>query len=789
MVLFKRRPRVYYLLSQCLLNIVSANSLMVDCSLPSSVDILNCNPTNPANILSAIAAHLGNSIDASASAVDMPASSERSDYHDSQTLSPEKSESSGDPLVTSEDGEDEEKFLSFEEWRQLNLEKSGQQFRSDVGVHSEQKQHTVISEHESFAEAELDIDAGIFTKSDEEVIPEDIREVEAEDIASGSKTYKDRFNYASFDCAATIVKSNANMKGAGNILNENKDTYLINECKEANKFVVIELCQDILVDTVTIANYEFFSSMFRHIRFSVSDRFPVAASGWKILGDFEGTGVRDMQRFHIDNPMIWARYLRIEFLTHWGHEFYCPVSVVRVHGTTMMDQYKNQEAYVTSDNEVVSTTHENQIQHSSDQAIAEPSSLNLSTFKLFDSKVDTYHSQKASDVVDHLSLDNSILDNFATANVQESSTTESLQSHDSISDLCIDSLALDAMSLSPLILDEHCHWEEYQENAHQSPMLHTYPDVSPSSPAAVSTSAPAQQTNTSEPDCAASEQNATSAIASSSNMTKPAQASSLHDSEPRTQDSFYQTIMKRLHVLEKNATLSMQYIEIQSQNLRELLGKIEKKQTLKIETFFQEFNHSIIWQLNDFQTQYSAILSATINEAERERQKNARDMIALSSRFSLIADDLMYQRRVSMAQAFVLLIILIFVIATRGTTTDGIAGFPKSRQLTRLWGLSSPLESGASSPVRPTSIETSFDSTDEDEDEDYDEEKYDKGGLPHSPPHRYDLPRFSPAIKKQSIIYEDTEETQSFNDTGYLSPSQSEDEESLTIPFPASPSL
>lgn len=785
MVRSERRHLAYYFMFHCLLSAVTANPLMVDCSLPSSVDILNANPTNPANILSAIAAHLGNSVDASASAVDMALSTESSDSRESQTLSSQPSESHESTTVSLEDSEDEEKFLSFEEWRQLNLEKSGQQYQSDMGFHSEQKQRSVATDQQpSSTEADLDIDVGIFTKSDEEVTSKEIPEVEAEDIASGSKTYKDRFNYASFDCAATIVKSNANMKGAGNILNENKDTYLINECKEANKFVVIELCQDILVDTIAIANYEFFSSMFRHVRFSVSDRFPVAASGWKVLGDFEGKGVRDMQRFHIENPMIWARYLRIEFLTHWGHEFYCPVSVVRVHGTTMMDQYKNQEASVESDNEDISTgvsTHDSQIQQTSDQDIAEPSALNLSAFKLFDSSADTYQSQDASDVVEHLSLDNTILDNFATPNVQDGPSTTSPSPHDHVSGLCIDSLALDAMSLSPLILDEHCHWEEYQENVHESQVISTSSDV-PSS-------APAQQINISASDSTVSDQNTTSVSASVSNMTKPAQAASSQDSEPRTQDSFYQTIMKRLHVLEKNATLSMQYIEMQSQNLRELLGKIEKKQTLKIETFFQEFNHSIIWQLNDFQTQYSAILSATINEAERERQKNTREMIALSSRFSLIADDLMYQRRVSMAQAFVLLTILIFVIATRGTTTDGIAGFPKSRQLTRLWGLSSPIESGASSPIRPTSIETSFDSSEEEyDDEDYDEERYDKGGLPHSPPHRYELPRFSPAMKKQSIIYEDTEEDTKYTHTGYLSPSQSDYEEPLATAS-ASPSL
>lgn len=104
------------------------------------------------------------------------------------------------------------------------------------------------------------------------------------DIDPG-KVYKDKFNYASSDCAATIVKTNNNAKGASAILVENKDSYLLNQCSILNKFVVIELCQDILVDSVVVGNFEFFSSMFRNLKFSVSDRFPTQT--WEVLGHFE----------------------------------------------------------------------------------------------------------------------------------------------------------------------------------------------------------------------------------------------------------------------------------------------------------------------------------------------------------------------------------------------------------------------------------------------------------------------------------------------------------------------
>lgn len=153
--------------------------------------------------------------------------------------------------------------------------------------------------------------------------------------------YKDRFNYASTECAATVVKTNLQSKGASAILVENKDSYMLNQCSLQQKFVIIELCQDILVDTLIVGNFEFFSSTFRHIRVSVSDRYPVdSPSRWQVLGVFEAANVRDIQSFSIENPLIWARYLKIEVLSHYGDEYYCPISLVRVHGKTMMEEYK-----------------------------------------------------------------------------------------------------------------------------------------------------------------------------------------------------------------------------------------------------------------------------------------------------------------------------------------------------------------------------------------------------------------------------------------------------------------
>ncbi|SCU95325.1 LAMI_0F02014g1_1 [Lachancea mirantina] len=221
-------------------------------------------------------------------------------------------------------------FMSFDEWKRIKL---GNEASAEGNVGQRAKKNIDYALYKADVMGdEMEIDVGLFTTQDT-----DIGEEEPE-----GKLYMDRFNYASLDCAATVVKSNSEASGANAILHENKDKYLLNPCDASNQFVIVELCQDILVEEVALANYEFFSSTFREIRFSVSDRFP-PRSGWKTIGEFEGQNVRNLQKFAIANPMIWARYLRIELLSHYGSEFYCPISILRVHGKSMMDEFKADE--------------------------------------------------------------------------------------------------------------------------------------------------------------------------------------------------------------------------------------------------------------------------------------------------------------------------------------------------------------------------------------------------------------------------------------------------------------
>lgn len=258
-------------------------------------------------------------------------------------------------------------FLSFEEWKQQKLGDAGQSAEALAKArgsldHRAERQRPGAALDTLGEDSEIDLDFSGFGGSTQDAAqnrqgahPESLNNARSTDqnvAASGpsgarskdaGRTCKERFNYATFDCAANVLKTNPKCKSSSSVLVENKDSYMLNECSMDNKFLIVELCEYIQIDTVVLANFEFFSSMFRTFRISVSDRYPVKIDKWQELGTYEARNSREIQAFLIENPLIWAKYIRIEFLTHYGSEFYCPLSLLRVHGTTMMEDYRHQE--------------------------------------------------------------------------------------------------------------------------------------------------------------------------------------------------------------------------------------------------------------------------------------------------------------------------------------------------------------------------------------------------------------------------------------------------------------
>ncbi|TYI16700.1 hypothetical protein ES332_A08G272200v1 [Gossypium tomentosum] len=150
-------------------------------------------------------------------------------------------------------------------------------------------------------------------------------------LEPGGKEY----NYASASKGAKVLAYNKEAKGASNILGRDEDKYLRNPCSAEEKFVVIELSEETLVDTIVIANFEHYSSNLKAFELLGNLVFPTDA--WINLGNFTATNVKLDQRFVLQEPK-WVRYLKLNLLSHYGSEFYCTLSVIEVYGVDAVEK-------------------------------------------------------------------------------------------------------------------------------------------------------------------------------------------------------------------------------------------------------------------------------------------------------------------------------------------------------------------------------------------------------------------------------------------------------------------
>ncbi|ODV77458.1 uncharacterized protein CANTADRAFT_55447 [Suhomyces tanzawaensis NRRL Y-17324] len=438
-------------------------------------------------------------------------------------------------------------FMSFEEWKKQKTDGTNDKEEKSTN-------YTVNIKNESSSiTSDLAIHIENITTPQSKASKED-----------QGKVYKDKFNYASADCAATVVKTNSLASGAMSILVENKDSYLLNQCSSPNKFVIIELCQDILVENVVIGNFEFFSSMFRDVRISVSDRFP--ATNWRVLGDFEAENIRDIQTFKIQNPLIWARYLKLEIISHYGNEFYCPISIVRVHGKTMMEEFKEGEVPLESN---------------------------------------------VPEVEPELTIDLEDLDETA-----------------SIDEEC-------RVVLPHLRLNEFLKYINTTGN--------DYCEV------------------TAEPG---------------TTQTIEIQT---------TQESIYKNIMKRLSLLESNASLSLLYIEEQSKLLSGAFTSLERRQSNNYESLIESFNSTLHNQLLSFKKTY-ANMHNEYAKLFKMQEFNHKSLLNESKRkVEVLGSEITFHKRLSIFNSVLLACLLVYVILTRDAYIDemevrGTSGKKKRRR-------------------------------------------------------------------------------------------------------------
>ncbi|CAO2649592.1 Nn.00g069770.m01.CDS01 [Neocucurbitaria sp. VM-36] len=631
---------------------------------------------------------------------------------------------------------DNANFLSFEEWKKKNLAQIGQspenvgQGRAAASNQPARRRPVNVNALDSLGdEAEIEIDfSGFGTPEGQNVaknVQSETRDAGATKASDGTgkvgpsswalskdagKTCKERFNYASFDCAATVVKTNKQAKSSSSILVENKDSYMLNECSADNKFLIVELCDDILVDTVVLANYEFFSSMFRHFRVSVSDRYPVKMERWRTLGTFEARNARDIQPFLITEPQIWARYLRIEFLTQFGNEFYCPISLVRVHGTTMMEQFRREEEEargVDDDEELDEATQLDLVKPAEDSGPLPPDQIPIQPVKIDSSASETVPIENASPIIASSDTNTEQTQVEQHPRAAESSaaqtgagrpsqSTDARQRHESATSTSVPGPPdTTSNSANGKQNSTAVNSSQPSEATSSSNGTGASPQTTASAPGPRDiTSSPTASRNdsavSSVSNSTVSTPSSSSSVKASSNSTvanPPTQSQSRgsptqpNAAAPSTQESFFKSIHKRLLHLEANSTLSLQYIEEQSRILRDAFVKVEKRQLAKTEKFLDHLNTTVMHELKSYRNMYDQLWQSTIIELEGMKERQKAEMGEIGTRLSLMADELVWQKRMAVVQSTLLLLCLGLVLFVRSGTIGSAGDVPIVQQL------------------------------------------------------------------------------------------------------------
>jgi len=644
-------------------------------------------------------------------------------------------------------------FMSFEEWKAMMLAKSGpdaleakprrqRDGRADAapgeGFDSLGDEGEISFDFDTYSDKLSEIASSARPPEHEKEKEEQVEKVTYDEgftyyrSKDAGTTCKERFSYSSFDAGATVKKTSSGAKNPTAILVENKDSYMLLECGMKNKFFIVELSDVILVDTVVLANFEFFSSMVRQFRVSISDRYPVKEDKWKVLGTFQARNSRDIQPFLVENPQDWARYLRVEILSHYGNEYYCPVSLLRVHGLRMLDSWKQVDpselegedeippSISESVEEIVETVETVEDPPVQSEPLESTSAENRAavmeqscwtpywdesyfehTFPLKDcaqvntsgSSVSIENEAQQTTSREHQVTSISEQASSAVPNISSTATAARQTAEPSANTTKPGSSAIASAEhpvSSAISVPTTSGGTGRDSTSIAAAGSSTSQTVNGStavqnifkskSPAATSMKPPSSRSSTK-----ASHGSQTTARNKTSTATSPPPPT------PTVQDSFFKALTKRLQILESNSTLSLQYIESQSKFLQEALAKLERRQIAKVDLFLDKLNNTVLSELREVRTLYDHIWQSTVIALETQREQTEHEIVALSTRVGVLADEVVFQKRMAIVQSVLLLGCLVLVIFSRGFAGSAVEAYYPSQFLTSSSRVASPV--------------------------------------------------------------------------------------------------
>lgn len=505
-----------------------------------------------------------------------------------------------------QDGVIPDDFMTFEAWKagQLHaMQKVEGKKPAEPGLKS---RHTMPDREIDSASGSSvpDASSNVFTEKAEEQKsardkpPRSVDAVASKKVATSQKTpplAPHRYNYASPDCSARVHSASPQSQHASSVLHKSKDRYMLTPCSAKEHWVIIELCDDIRVEAVEIGMYEFFSGIVKEARVSIGgaddeDTDEEDKSAWQEVGSFIGRNSRGTQLFTLNHPTSFQRFIRLDFPSHYGNEYYCPISSIKVYGMNQMEAFK-WESRKQKELEGVRKRLEAGHQHAQ-QTVTKVATILASRTESV-SVVSTTGLVSSSHSPQNTSSDQPLqrtttIDSGFRASSTNASLTPEMQANTTVTQAGKDggntvvpaptlsqpsvrssgaSISLDQTTFQPSRAVETASVASVFATLDVTPSPHKQMRVSSST---VASSKSTLRPVNARPDMSASEP--------SSNIQRniPSPAGAFRpEARADHSESIYAYIIRRLNALEGNSTLGMMYMEEQTKATRGILQKLE----------------------------------------------------------------------------------------------------------------------------------------------------------------------------------------------------------------------
>ncbi|WVQ99509.1 hypothetical protein IAU59_006644 [Kwoniella sp. CBS 9459] len=601
-------------------------------------------------------------------------------------------------------------FVSFEEWKKI---KEAEEEEHDGDRHSDDnqadgktersdstKESVTVLETERASDglrANLSVKGGSAELSNPEThaaqsdVKSDssasVSQVSSQQPPASSAPHHNRYNYASPDCSARIHSSSPQTQHASSLLHKSRDRYMLTPCKAKEHWVVVELCDEIRIEAVEVAVWEFFSGVVREVRVSVGgeddedyeddpdDGVNGRSPKWKEVGSFIGKNVRGVQTFKLPQPTSFHRFIRLDFPSYFGTEYYCPVSQLKVYGMNQMEAFKWEQKRISAaakekekekekngnnrDKEAEERKAKEEREKKAQKERDEKAKQELREKEL-DELEKLLHEQAGRVVPDMLT------ETVILSKLQQSSSISSPSSKvpkttkSSGSTSSSTSTGKEPSSSSTSVSSKHNNASTLSTEARQA---RTNATAETSSTVSSHTPSPSLSSSTTTSSSPPSQ---TKTI-----IETPTSTSTYSRSPPPRSDSsesIYAFIIRRLNALEGNSTLVARYIEEQAKVMRHMLTRVERGW----EDWKGEWEGEDRGRWEQERMRQEDRLGRVISQLEQQKIAVEAERKEIQSQLRVLADELGYERRRGLAQLFIMFVIIVLGVITRSSTIDAV---------------------------------------------------------------------------------------------------------------------